>query len=62
MKEKRNVPALIFSFCALAFALFSQPAYVQESERTVINIENAQNTRYEKDKQTGTTLSFFPET
>ena len=45
MKEKRNVPALIFSFCALAFALFSQPAYVQESERTVINIENAQNTR-----------------
>ena len=53
MKEKRNFPAFIFSLCALAFALFFQPAYAQEAERTVINIENAQNTRYEKDKQTG---------
>ena len=38
MKEKRNVLALIFSFCALVFALFFQPAYADEAERTVINI------------------------
>ncbi len=40
----------IFSICLLLF--FAFPLASQEDNRTVINIENANNTRYEKDKTT----------
>lgn len=42
---------LSFFFCALESLVFSQET--SEPVRTVINIENARNTKYEQDKETG---------
>lgn len=42
-------------FNVLFFLLMSSSAFIsaEEAERTVINIENARNTQYQKDKETG---------
>ena len=50
MLNYRKLVQCIFSFL-LSF-LFTVPLFSQEDNRTVINIENANNTRYEKDKTT----------
>lgn len=51
MKNARMFFTVVFSLFVIVCAEFSLSA--QSDNRTVINIENAQNTRYEKDKQTG---------
>ncbi len=47
---------LIAKFIFLILLLSGGAVFSQESEKTVINIENARNTKYEKDKSTGNDL------
>lgn len=51
---KKNHLIAKFIFLILLFA--GGAVFSQESEKTVINIENARNTKYEKDKSTGNDL------
>ncbi len=51
---KKNRLFVKFVFLILIFA--SVAGFSQEAEKTVINIENARNTKYEKDKSTGNDL------
>lgn len=51
---KKNHFAVKFIFLILIFV--SGAVFSQEAEKTVINIENARSTKYEKDKATGNDL------
>lgn len=50
---------LSFFFCALANSVWAQETAESEAVRTVINIENARNTKYEQDKETGNDIIFL---
>ncbi len=54
MKTKKNRLMAKFIFLILIFV--SSAVFSQEAEKTVINIENARSTKYEKDKATGNDL------
>ncbi len=53
---KKNRLSVKFIFLILIFALSAGMGFSDEAEKTVINIENARSTKYEKDKSTGNDL------
>lgn len=53
---KKNRLSVKFIFLLLIFALSAGIGFSDEAEKTVINIENARSTKYEKDKSTGNDL------
>ena len=53
---KKNRLSVKFIFLLFIFALSAGIGFSDEAEKTVINIENARSTKYEKDKSTGNDL------